>query len=204
MDIFEILFASSIQNNEAGFVREHPGPFLLRSKTAEEMLSTRDESGLLQRPNSQDSGSRLTKAPILINEESISVQRPRISPTGELEAASEPPASTNQYACYAVEKTNRNVFANGITVGRTANNDVVIPLVTISKFHAWFKREAGSYVLYDAINSQGTFVGSQKVSPNGEQGIFLFNRVEIRFGITKLTFLDAAGLYGWFQNDFIG
>ena len=200
MDIFEKLFASSIQNNEAGFSRANPGPFFLRRRTDEELAISRDESGLHRPLTTEESAARrLARAPVLVNEESLVFQRPQMSQSGELVM---PDAATpsNQFACYAIEKTNRNVFVNGITIGRTSNNDVVIALAVISKFHAWLKREAGSYILYDAINSQGTFVGPQKVSPNGEQGIFLRNGVEIRLGATTLTFLDAAGLYRWFQE----
>jgi hypothetical protein len=203
MDIFEKLFASSIQNSEAGFVRENVGPFLLRRKTDEEVKNHEAESSF-RTANTEESGARrLSRAPVLINEESLSMERPRFSQSGELML---PGPSTSQapYACYSVEKTNRNIFSNGITIGRTSNNDVVIVLASISKFHAWLKKEAGSYILYDAINSQGTFVGTQKVSPNGEQGIVLRNGVEIGLGTNKLTFFDAVGLYRWFQTEFTG
>jgi hypothetical protein len=206
MDIFDKLFAASIQKSEAEFVREHPGPFFLRKKSEAEGAVLNEESGAHRlRVNTEESGARrLSRANVLINEESLSFQRPQLAPSGELIMPPEPAPPKALFACHAIEKTNRNIFAGGITIGRTSNNDIVIALPSISKFHAWLKREAGSYILYDAINSQGTFVGNQKVSPNGEQGIFLRNGVTIKLGDNELLFIDSTNLYRWFQTEFTG
>jgi hypothetical protein len=203
MDIFEKLFATSIQKSEMEFVREFPGPFLLRRRGENEQGTLNEESGA-HRLREGSGARRLAKQEVLVNEVSLSFQRPQISPTGELTLPEAPEPPKVLFSCYAVEKTGRNVFANGITIGRTSNNDIVIPLQSISKFHAWIKKEAGSYILYDAINSQGTFVGTQKVSPNGEQGIFLRNGATIKLGDNEMMFIDATNLYRWFQTEFAG
>ena len=48
---------------------------------------------------------------------------------------------------FSVEKTDRNGFVDMISVGRTANNDIVIPDRSVSKFHAYFKKDIFAEVM---------------------------------------------------------
>lgn len=207
MDIFSQVIASARKLEEAAFVRQHPGFYLLRPKSPDELHSAaqgpNEDSGArrLLGHSGDDSGlRRLSSAQVLINEESLALPRPSVSPSGEIVL---PNLSMGLYDCYLIEKTSRNVFSNGITIGRTQNNDIVVPLPAISKFHAWLKREAGSYIVYDAVNSHGTYVDNQRVSPTGEQGLFLRMGAQLRLGSVSLTFLDSPNLYRTLQREVI-
>jgi len=51
-----------------------------------------------------------------------------------------------------------------ITVGRAAKNDVAIADISISRFHAFFKRNsAGGFQLHDAGSTNGTMVNESSV-----------------------------------------
>src|SRR5262249_35799649 len=58
-------------------------------------------------------------------------------------------------------------FPSMITVGRTANNDVVVPDISVSKFHAFFRTVDGVLTLADAGSKNGTEVGGQALAPKG-------------------------------------
>ena len=58
----------------------------------------------------------------------------------------------------------QGAFCSMITVGRTANNDVVISDTEVSKFHAYFRRnEAGAWEVTDAGSRNGTWLGGKKL-----------------------------------------
>ena len=43
-----------------------------------------------------------------------------------------------------IEKSKDNAFQRRVTVGRTANNDIVLEDASVSRFHAWFQDDAGN------------------------------------------------------------
>ncbi len=61
----------------------------------------------------------------------------------------------------------RNPFEAMITIGRAANNDIVIPFVCVSKFHAYVRRDPFSRaeLLFDAGSSNGTFLDGEQLDP---------------------------------------
>lgn len=93
----------------------------------------------------------------------------------------------------AVQKI-QSSFPSMITVGRTANNDVVIEDVQISKFHAFFKILPHGAELADAGSRNGTFVRERKLEPKGPA---LPVRVgdSVRFGTLEFSFLDASSTW---------
>lgn len=63
------------------------------------------------------------------------------------------------WAVAPVEKRpGSNAFGLMITLGRAANNDVVLPHGAVSKFHAYLRRLDGSWLLSDAGSLNGTAV----------------------------------------------
>ncbi len=56
-------------------------------------------------------------------------------------------------------------FPSMITVGRTQNNDIVVPDTSISKFHAFFRVTGGVVVVADAGSRNGTFVAGRALPP---------------------------------------
>jgi hypothetical protein len=83
------------------------------------------------------------------------------------------------------------VFPEMITLGRTANNDVVIPDATISKFHAYFRaNESGAWELVDAGSRNGTKVMGRPLSAKVPVDVAVGAR--IRFGNIDLVLRDAG------------
>jgi hypothetical protein len=95
---------------------------------------------------------------------------------------------------YPVVRTERSIFPF-VTVGRTQNNDIVFPEVTISRFHAFFKSDDGGFSLQDAGSTNGTVVNSQPV-PAQRKGapVRLKSGDSLRFGAVEVTFLSAQAL----------
>ncbi len=69
---------------------------------------------------------------------------------------------------YTVEKSGRNSFGNMITLGRSLNNDIVIPHLAVSKLHGILKydREKAAYTFTDVGSTNGTSIASMKLEPN--------------------------------------
>jgi pSer/pThr/pTyr-binding forkhead associated (FHA) protein len=83
-----------------------------------------------------------------------------------------------------------------ITVGRTAKNDVTISDISVSRFHAFFKRSAdGGFLLHDAGSTNGTIVNESSVSTK-ETGppSDVKSGDNIRFGQVDVTFLEVDAL----------
>jgi hypothetical protein len=100
------------------------------------------------------------------------------------------PAST----IFFVEKSNRNPFGSMITVGRATNNDVVLPLRTISKMHSYFMQTGAGWKITDQHSANGTFVDALKL-PDG-QGALLSDGARIGFGNeAQCRFYTPSGLW---------
>lgn len=64
---------------------------------------------------------------------------------------------------FEVVKSAINAFGLGVTVGRTKNNDIPINDGRISRFHAYFRSQDGSWLLSDAGSKNGTKIDGQPV-----------------------------------------
>ena len=64
-----------------------------------------------------------------------------------------------------VRKRPDNPFPNMISVGRAGNNDLVIPLGTISKLHAYFLRDQDTWSLTDWNSTNGTTIDGKPLQP---------------------------------------
>jgi pSer/pThr/pTyr-binding forkhead associated (FHA) protein len=83
-----------------------------------------------------------------------------------------------------------------ITVGRATKNDVTISDISVSRFHAFFKRgPTGGFQLQDAGSSNGTIVNESSVCTK-EAGppMDVKSGDNIRFGQVDVTFLEANAL----------
>lgn len=79
----------------------------------------------------------------------------------------------------------------GITVGRAADNDVVINEYSMSKNHCEFRHEMGRVVVVDKGSTNGTWVGDAQV-PAGK-GLPVKDGDSLCLGRYRFTFLTAAG-----------
>jgi hypothetical protein len=112
-----------------------------------------------------------------------------------------PPAATGDtdtdFMILPVKKV-QEAFPSMITVGRTANNDLVIEDRQISKMHAYFKNDGDKLELFDAGSRNGTFVGSTQIKPKGA-GATLTSGDRLRFGKLEFRLVDAAALWDQLQ-----
>ena len=90
----------------------------------------------------------------------------------------------------------KNSLTHLITVGRATKNDVTIADISVSRFHAFFKRSpVGGFQLQDAGSSNGTIVNESSVRTR-EAGppMDVKSGDNIRFGQVDVTFLEANAL----------
>jgi len=85
---------------------------------------------------------------------------------------------------FPLRKQATNAFAMMVTVGRAANNDIVLPYEGISKFHAYFSNLGGAWVLVDAKSTNGTFVEGRKLDPDAKEKLDL-NRPAIELSFSS-------------------
>jgi FHA domain-containing protein len=101
----------------------------------------------------------------------------------------------------AVRKV-QTAFPAMITVGRTANNDLVLNDVQVSKFHAFF-RTAGEgdrrYQLADAGSRNGTAVAGRPLAARGAP-VPVAPGDAVRIAHLEFTFVDAGGCWDLIQR----
>lgn len=102
---------------------------------------------------------------------------------------------------FFVQKSVKNAFADEVTLGRTANNDITIEDNSVSRFHAYFAPDkAGGWSLVDAKSTSGTFLGGKKLQPRAPAA--LKSEMKLKVGEVELQFLDPEGFWQ-FLNELI-
>lgn len=94
---------------------------------------------------------------------------------------------------YPLSKKPGAAFSDMITVGRTANNDIPLNHVTVSRFHAYFKSSAKGWVVADQGSKNGTTMSDSKLDARREVPIASGSVIE--FGEVRARFLSADELY---------
>jgi len=96
---------------------------------------------------------------------------------------------------YPIRRTGRSA-GHLVALGRTANNNVVIPDISVSRFHAFAKEvEGGSLAIQDAGSTNGTVVNSDSVPSQGHgPPIELKTGDSVRLGQVEFSYLDARSL----------
>lgn len=79
-----------------------------------------------------------------------------------------------------LRKSERNPFGAMITVGRSLNNDIIVPDPRVSKVHAIFTGAGSTWAISDSHSSNGTFVDGVRI-PSGERRA-VDDGAELRFG----------------------
>jgi hypothetical protein len=144
---------------------------------------------------SRDEFARAYAWPFLVGAPSLSVPRaPMRTLVGSMpalrgidtvlpEVQEDSSAATPQLLVLAVRKR-QDVFPEMITVGRTANNDIVINDATISKFHGFFREVDDHFELVDVGSRNGTKVMGRALVPR--QPVSVTAGTRIRFGTVDL------------------
>lgn len=97
------------------------------------------------------------------------------------------------YEVYPLAKKPGAAFPDRITIGRTANNDVVINDTSVSRLHAYLRRTSAGWVIADAGSKNGSRLRGAPLDARREQP--LASRAVVRIGDVELTFFEAADLY---------
>ena len=78
-----------------------------------------------------------------------------------------------------------------MTIGRSADSDIVLDNAGVSSHHAWLQKEAGGYVIDDNNSSNGVFVNGNKIGQHR-----LEYRDEIQIYNYVLKYMASRGLHG--------
>ena len=99
---------------------------------------------------------------------------------------------------FPVRRTGRSV-GHLITIGRASNNDVAIPDLSISRFHAFLKEGGeGQWQIQDTGSTNGTTVNGSYVPQQGHGPASDLKAGDtVRLGQVELTFLPAAQMHGF-------
>jgi hypothetical protein len=93
---------------------------------------------------------------------------------------------------HVLELRERFPARNELKLGRSLDNDAVLEDLTVSRMHAFFRKEphTGVWHVVDAGSHNGTFVGGVLIVPGRPTP--LFDRSALRFGRVEVSFLQAS------------
>jgi FHA domain-containing protein len=94
---------------------------------------------------------------------------------------------------YPLAKKPGASFPDRITIGRTANNDIVIPDHSISRLHAYARKAADGWVVADAGSKNGSWLRGEPLDARKEKPVS--SRAILRLGEVDLTFYTATDLF---------
>ncbi|MBN1204846.1 MAG: FHA domain-containing protein [Myxococcaceae bacterium] len=98
-----------------------------------------------------------------------------------------------------LELRKRAPGAAEITLGRSPDCDIVVEDPTVSRLHAFFRKEphTGMWHVVDAESHNGTFQAGVLIVPG--RPMPLFERASLRFGGVEMVFLQAAAFEQYVQ-----
>ena len=98
-----------------------------------------------------------------------------------------------------IRKRSEGVFSTLIGIGRTRNNDIVLPMAGVSKYHAYIQHDAetGIFSIADAGSKNGTLVDGMLLSPREpfalrDNTALSFAGTECRFRLTSTFFASLS------------
>ena len=124
---------------------------------------------------------------------------PLVDPTTlDAEAAAETPLVMDLPLVLAIRKRHSN-FPSMITVGRTENNDLALPDITVSRFHAFFRNMVGPdntarLELGDAGSRNGSWLAGRRLPAKGPLQAVTPGDV-VRFGNVSFIVLEAGACW---------
>jgi len=112
-------------------------------------------------------------------------------------ATQEAPAVTDKlpgraFMAFALRKV-ADTFPHMISLGRTNNNDLVVPDMSISKLHAFFSHAPRGFEVADAGSKNGSWLGGDLLPARSPRLVKLGDR--IRFGRIEFTVVDAGACW---------
>jgi hypothetical protein len=104
----------------------------------------------------------------------------------------------SSYRALRVVKTNRNPWSDRISVGRAANNDLVVRDASVSKLHAHLRAEGATMTLSDAGSRNGTAVNGKALKEGEARPLEPGD--EINLGSINLVYQDPGGMYDFLKS----
>jgi hypothetical protein len=188
MNLIEKATASVAATTELSFQDQFLGPFLLHTKPPKENseLDASFDTSVRLVPSKASATGKF----VLPGHAQLSRMPTSITSLAELQ---------QYYFLYSLEKSLRNTFTQGITIGRTNNNDVPLSDGTVSKFHAWIQRAASGsdWKVFDAQSHYGTYVNNVAAA---SAGTILRSGDVVRFGGAATIFMTSLDFYRWVKE----
>ena len=94
---------------------------------------------------------------------------------------------------YPLAKKPGASFPDRITIGRTPNNDIVVADPSISRLHAYLRRDGGTWVVADAGSKNGAWLEKAALEARKERK--LTSKMTLRLGDVDLQFCLAHDLF---------
>jgi hypothetical protein len=164
----------------------------LRSLGRDEFLAAAAPAVLVRyRPSDPDPTATATKT-LTMDEEDAGETVDETMPHGKF--TPEP----TEMELYPLAKKPGASFRDRITIGRTANNDVVIADHSVSRLHAYV-RQATGWVVADAGSKNGSWLDDVPLDPRRE--VPLPPGSVVRLGEVALTFYRSADLFDLLGDD---
>lgn len=170
---------------EEQWLARHPDPALVLGG-AVELATGRDPMAWLNRTVADEDGYA---GDVTITSDK-SLLDPGLTPSPEVDLL----AKNARAAVFFVRKT-QPLFADMVTLGRVPNNDIVLGYPTVSKVHAYLRRDGAAWRLHDQRSRNGTFVDQRRLEPGGACALDDGALVGIGPSLS-LTFLLPPSLYG--------
>lgn len=86
-----------------------------------------------------------------------------------------------------------------ITIGRAANNDIIVAVSSVSKCHAIITKVEDGYTIADARSKNGTALNGTSLAPDEARPVGSGDLVTLSKQV-RLTFMDADAAYVWLRN----
>jgi hypothetical protein len=179
--------------DESSFKKKYPSPalvFLGSSVVAAEGLN-------VDTPSNGHKVARFSKT----NSMKVTDAFPAFDPNAQTRESREATVAKETFGAAAViflAKTDRNPFASMITVGRATNNDVCLPLQTVSKLHAYFTKLPTGWRIYDQRATNGTLVDEVRLAPGDSLPVTDGTRIALGPD-AKARFYAPEGLFGFLK-----
>jgi hypothetical protein len=114
--------------------------------------------------------------------------------------ASEKPKAGEPMVFEIKKGERKNAFPMGVTVGRTDNNDIALDDNSVSRFHAYFQKEAktGVWIIVDAESKNGSWVGPVRLVANSPETVP--DQSHLKFGDIELLYLEPDSFFEYLKK----
>jgi hypothetical protein len=99
-----------------------------------------------------------------------------------------------RFALLPVAKSRGNLWHNRVLIGRASSNDLVLADDSVSKLHAYLRRDGLGWQIHDAGSTNGTIVDGRRVDPDGAS-VPLRSGAVLHLGRERCEFITGEELY---------